>query len=78
MKRYSQILDKNLDGKLQAKMYVNDTGEWVKYDDVKGMLEYKDQLQGMKLESESCNCLETLAGKVSDWWICPAHGYKRL
>ncbi len=60
-------------------------GEWVKWEDVKGILQYKDQLKGYKLEAEGlkCNCeyeSERREGFSSEEllsWICPAHGYKR-
>lgn len=60
-------------------------GEWVRWDDVKGILQYKDQLKGYTLESGGlkCNCeyeSERREGFISDElksWICPAHGYKR-
>ena len=38
MKRYSHILDKNLDGNLYIRIYQADNGEWVKYEDVKHLI----------------------------------------
>ena len=82
MKRYSQILDRNLDNKPYIRVYESDHGEWVKYEDVLKLLD-PDMLFLM------CNCAEKTAGKQPiTWrsvkgsayfsWICPAHGYKRL
>ena len=68
-------------------------GEWVKWEDVEGILQYKDQLKGYTLETATmkCNCKEELNamkhGRKSETigddvvltssWICPAHGYKK-
>ena len=73
------------------KRYVWDGNEYIEssngnvvfYEDVKGMLEYKDQLRGFKLETEMCNCADMADSAFSNRrtdhpWICPAHGYKRL
>lgn len=64
-------------------------GEWVKYEDVRGMFQYKDQLRslGVMLESEACSCereskerteAQMKAIGIITSWICPVHGYKRL
>ena len=54
-------------------------GQWVAWEDVRGMVE------GATLETKSveCNCAEFADLKFSsvmlpEFWICPAHGYKRL
>jgi len=68
-------------------------GEWVKWEDIKGILQYKDQFKGFKLEGESpqCNCEEKAKAMQMGYsceirgndavlinsWFCPAHGYKR-
>ena len=70
MKRYRQVLDRNLDGDYKAKMYITKHGEWVKWEDVKDIIWIP------------CNCAEKAFMNDSrvmpdNVWICPAHGYKR-
>ena len=40
----------------------NINGEWIKSKDVKEAV---------------CNCAKRADNPSYDWWICPAHGYKR-
>ncbi len=70
---------------MEDMMIEDDSGEWVKREDIEGILQYKDQLQGYKLEAEGlkCNCeyeserREGFSSKELLSWICPAHGYKK-
>jgi len=34
MKRYSLIIDRNMDGELKVKTYASDQGEWVRWSDI--------------------------------------------
>ena len=83
MKRYKKLTDtihymKNPESIFMEQMEVDNKmvehpyGEWVKYKDVEGMVE------GQVLESIElkCNCGEKLRDQ-RNWWICPAHGYKK-
>ncbi len=67
---------------------VNDNGDWVRYEDVKQAVEsYNDWVERGIWKEDSCNCAEMSENKRQTycldlapdaWWICPAHGYKRL
>lgn len=92
MKRYKQKVIFGIASQLyKVESYQHPQGEWVKYEDVKGLFQYKDQLRnlGVTLESENkeCNCLREaeqptglrLRDRVCyDCWICPVHGYKKI
>ena len=70
----------------EPRMVEDPEGEWVKYEDVKGILQYKDQLKGYTLAGSipKCNCKEFMdlyegrSGTHHRSWICPAHGYKKI
>ena len=57
---------------IDNKMIEDPDGEWVRYDDVEGMVEG----QVFEAKGLECNCGEMLRNG-RNWWICPAHGYKK-
>jgi len=57
---------------IDNKMIEDPDGKWVRYDDVKGMVEG----QVLEVKSVECNCKE-MFDKHACNWICPAHGYKK-
>ena len=56
-------------------MIEDPNGEWVKYDEVKLMIETKSP--DIKIETVECNCKEKSVKGII-YWICPTHGYKFL
>ena len=93
-------------GKLPCEMIETEDGEWVKWEDIKGILQDKDQpkivdivnqfglkllkdlilIDGQQLKVAVCNCEEEAhrdipryfrVAMLKDYWICPAHGYKK-
>ena len=71
MKRYKCNFLLNLDPK----------GEWVRYNDVKLIIETKPP--EITIVSIECNCAREAINPTGfnnyyDRWICPAHGYKSL
>ena len=61
-------------------------GEWVKYEDVKEAtteahgIGYWAGYNNRTIDESTqslCNCMKHANDLVFDWWICPAHGYKK-
>ena len=92
MKRYKKIRSLTSPGMMTATWYymVEDpNGEWVRYGDVvrndeEGFVYFGDKKIGkikeMELSGQSsieCNCAKRADNPSYDWWVCPAHGYKR-
>lgn len=88
MKRYNPRIVYPIDAiidldKCDTEFNEDPDGEWVRWEDIKGILQYKDQLKGYTLEPAGlkCNCEEMAEGEplriFPYFWICPVHGYKR-
>lgn len=75
MKRYALVGDQceNVDP-IEEK-----DGKWVRYEDVVKLCADHANPIDLEISSVKCNCAE-MAGNPdhSYWWICPAHGYKRI
>lgn len=80
MKRYKMAIggDEYIDRTYYINTIEDPDGEWVRYEDVKLMIETKPP--EITIESIECNCFHMVhleeVKKTS--WICPAHGYKKL
>ena len=80
MKRYD-LSDGGIRGNFDLVMSEHPRGEWVKWEDVKGLIECQ------VLEATVCNCKEKIIGEIVEdyhfrenmamFWFCPAHGYKK-
>ncbi len=90
MKRYDLCSHMEDSGHGTMKMFERESGEWVKWGDVKGVAYIQDcetcqMLRQLQTNSKIvCNCTEKvmendlniLTGKEWFWWICPEHGWK--
>ena len=86
MKRYKIEPRYQYPDDVWVKATIDNDGEWVKWEDVKELMKKLGRCEPATIEHDSieCNC-EAMAGIMrrrpwgSDkYWICPAHGYKRL
>jgi len=79
MKRYKSELR-------EPWMKEHQEGEWVQYRDMTEISakSFKDGVNhGRQESSKGCNCYEevkrgSIGRRIDNWWICPAHGYKKL
>ena len=88
MKRYN-LLDGGISGNFDMVMSENSRGEWVKWEDVKGAVDWTkreawivDNQVMAELECIECTCaklleLDRFGRNILNEAVCPAHGYKK-
>jgi len=84
MKRYKYSNYIIPEGEPWNKLEEDPNGEWVKYEDAQKEIDAAFQIGQelgrvgtLEVQSVECNCIECANNPHFDWWVCPAHGYKR-